>query len=355
MNQQLNPVLEKQLEKEDLRYISDKQPGFFRQKSGKKHIYYDLDGKRIKDKKVLERIGSLVVPPAWEHVWVSPKGNTHLQATGIDEKGRKQYIYHPDWVKVSKQNKFSKMIDFGLSLPKIRSKVRFDLQLKALEKRKILATIIWLLENTFIRIGNEEYSKENNSFGLTTLRNRHVTVKGDCIIFHFRGKSGVDHMIQISNPLIARTIKRCIELPGYELFQFIDEEGQRHVVDSADVNNFLKDVTKDDFSAKDFRTWGGTMISADNFYHLGDAENKNQLKKNIVDTIKKVSVHLKNTMAVCKNYYIHPTVVQTYEKKVLVPHFGVFAKSKKSFKPGLSWEEYALIKLLQKTNRVEIL
>lgn len=339
-------ILQKQLKQQDLRYISDTTPGFLRQKIGKKFKYYDLKGKAIKKNPILSRIEALAIPPAWDYVWISPLNNTHLQATGMDEKGRKQYIYHPDWIKIREQNKFAKMVDFGLSLPKIRQRVNFDLNLFGISKRKIIATVIWLLEHTFIRIGNLEYSRENNSFGLTTLRNKHVKVIGAQVFFEFRGKSGVKSQIEISNKKIAQTIKRCIELPGFELFQFIDELGQRHVVDSQDVNLFLKEITNDDFTAKDFRTWGGTTISANHFYKLGEAQDKKSLKQNIVDTVKKVAHHLNNTTSVCRNYYIHPTVIQTYEKNILVPHFLNYANSKP--KGGLDWDEYALIKLLQK-------
>ena len=258
----------------------------------------------------------------------------------------KQYIYHSEWINLSQQNKFAKMVSFGLSLPKIRQRVSYYLEIKEIDKRKILATVVWLLEHTFIRVGNEEYSRDNNSFGLTTLRERHVKVKGSDVLFEFRGKSGVNHLIEVSNKKIAKTIKQCIELPGYELFQFIDDSGERHVVDSADVNLFLKDVTEDDFSAKDFRTWGGTSLSALNFYKLGKPEDKKTLKQNIIQTVKKVADHLANTTTVCRNYYIHPTVIKTYEDNVLVPHFSYYAKSKKEEK-GLNWDEYALIKLLQ--------
>lgn len=343
----MDPQLKKQLEKEELRYVSDKSSGFFRQKVGKKFKYYDLEGKVIRDKNTLARIEGLVIPPAWDKVWICSKRNGHLQVTGVDDKGRKQYIYHPDWIKISQENKFSKMVDFGLHLPRIRQKVSYDLQLKKLDKRKILATVVWLLEHTFIRVGNEEYSRENNSFGLTTLRNRHVRVWGGEVTFNFTGKSGIRTLLEIKSKSIAKTIKRCIELPGYEIFQFIDEDGERHSIDSQDVNFFLKDITKDDFSAKDFRTWGATNLSANNFYQLGSAQDENSLKNNIVTTVKKVAKHLNNTVSVCKNYYIHPTVIETYKTKILVPHFAYFAKIK-SKKAGLSWDEYALVKLLQK-------
>lgn len=345
MAQLLDPEFENQLKEEHLSYISDQKPGFFRQKNGKSFWYYDLDGKKITDEKILTRINNLAIPPAWEQVWISPKAKGYLQATGLDAKKRKQYLYHPDWIALSQQNKFAKMVDFGLSLPKIRSKIRYHLQKDELSKEKILATVVWLLEHTFIRIGNEEYSKENNSFGLTTLRNKHVSVKGNNISFSFKGKSGVFHEMEVSNPTIAKTIKKCIELPGYELFQFVDDEGNRHVVDSSDVNLFLKDTTQNDFTAKDFRTWGGTSMSAEDFYKIGHATDEKILKKNIKQTVKKVAEHLGNTVSVCQNYYIHPTVIKTYQENVLVPHFLKHPVSKT---PGLSKEEYALIKLLEK-------
>ena len=339
--------LKKNLRREDLRYITDGAPGFFRQKIGRSFYYYDTKGRKIRDKKSLERISHLAIPPAWRDVWIAPIENGYLQATGLDDRRRKQYIYHPDWIKVSQENKFSKMIDFGLSLPKIRSKIRYDLQGKILDKKKILATIVWLLERTFIRIGNEEYSRDNNSFGLTTLRNRHVKVRGADITFQFRGKSGVESIIEISNSNVAKTIKQCIELPGYELFQFVDDENNRHVVDSKDVNEFLKDVTNDDFSAKDFRTWGASSLSAMNFYRLGDADDEKGEKENISETVKKVASYLNNTVAVCRSYYIHPTVIKTYSKKRLVPHFETHSKRKRG-KAGLAWNEYALVRLLEK-------
>ncbi len=341
----LDPKIQRKLKQENLRYVSDSTPGFFRQKIGKGFKYYDLKGNLIRDKKVLERIEKLVIPPAWENVWISPIANGHLQATGMDEKKRKQYIYHPDWIKISQENKFDKMVDFGLSLPTIRGKINYALQEKGLDKRKILATVIWLLEHTFIRVGNEEYAAENNSFGLTTLRNRHVDIQGSKALLTFKGKSGVITHLEISNPTVVKTIKKCIELPGFELFQFVDEGGQKHAVDSEDVNLFLKDATKKDFTAKDFRTWGGTNLSANNFYTLGEPSDEKTLKQNINQTVKKVAQHLNNTVAVCRNYYIHPTVFRTYQEKILVPHFKTHSKSKIS---GLSWDEYALIRLLQK-------
>ncbi len=339
--------LKKELKKEGLRYITDTKPGFMRQKI-ESFAYYDEDGKRIRNKQVLERIEKLAIPPAWKNVWICASDAGYLQATGNDERKRKQYIYHPDWVKATQENKFSRLVDFGLSLPIIRSKIDYDLHQPDMDKKRVLATVVWLLERTFIRIGNEEYAKENNSFGLTTLHNRHAKVKGDEITFRFRGKSGVENIIEVTNPTIAKTIRKCIELPGYELFQFIDDEGNRHVIDSADVNKFLKEVTKNEFTAKDFRTWGATNLSARHLYKLGEAEDEKTIKQNLVATVKEVASALNNTANVCKNYYIHPDIPKAYIKKILIPHFASFEKTKKSLK-GLSWNESALIKLLQKS------
>lgn len=343
----LDPALIAGLKKESLRYVSDTIPGYFRQKNRGAFSYYDTKGKKITDEKTITRIRELVIPPAWEDVWIAPHHNAHLQATGIDEKGRKQYLYHVDWKKISQENKFSKMIDFGLNLPKIRSKISYDMQAKDMSKQKILSTIVWLLEHTFVRIGNEEYKKENNSYGLTTLRNKHAQIKQGEIVFRFRGKHGVENIIEVSNPTVIKTIKKCIELPGYELFQYIDGKGERHIIDSQDVNDFLQDITQNDFTAKDFRTWGATTLSSELLYKKGQAENPVDMKKNIVETVKKVAEHLNNTVAVCRSYYIHPTVIKTYSKKVLIPHFESHKNKKPKIK-GLSWDEEALINLLKR-------
>lgn len=337
-----------QLQEEGLRYTSDSVPGFFRQRRGKIYDYYDLDGKKITDEQILERINSLGIPPAWKNVWVCSKKNGHLQATGFDDRNRKQYIYHPDWIAITQENKFAKMVDFGKALPKIRAKVRADMSIDTLEKRKILATIVWLLEHTFIRVGNEDYAKDNNSYGLTTLRNKHVDVHGTNISFQFRGKSGVEHALSISNPTVSKTIKKCIELPGYQLFQYVDEHGDRHEIDSADVNEFLKDVSSDDFSAKDFRTWGGTNMSADYLRKVGQVETDKEVKKVVKDMVKDVSSHLGNTVSVCRAYYIHPKIITSYQDSVLIPHYEKHAKEKKNYSGGLSWNEHALISLIEK-------
>lgn len=341
------------IEDADLRYVSESSKGYSRLKKGKRYhlgkaasfAYFNTEEKRITDLKVVERINKLRIPPAWKKVWISPSSNTHLQATGLDDKGRKQYVYHPKWIEISQATKFDKLIDFGLKLPKIRSRVRFDLSGKKLDLKKVTATVIWLLEHTFIRIGNEEYARDNDSFGLTTLRNKHVKVKGDEVKFEFKGKSGVQHLINISNPKIAKTIKACSELPGFELFQFIDENGNRHVVDSGMVNEYLGETAGDKFSAKDFRTWGGTVLSADSLYKLGDYEDEKSLKQKILESVKTVSNHLRNTVAVCRSYYIHPTVFKSYEEKRLIPHFNYGVTDGNS---GLHKDEYKVLTLLQK-------
>lgn len=337
--------LQETIEDAHLRYINDNVDGIKRFKDGKSFIYLGPKAEKIKDKKTLDRINSLVIPPAWKNVWISPHSNTHLQATGFDEKGRKQYLYHPKWIEATQATKFDKMIFFGEVLPKLRRRINTDMKQSGLERNKILATVVWLLGHTFIRVGNEEYVKENKSFGLTTLRNKHVEVKGNEICFEFKGKSGVEHSVKVSDPRVAKVIKQCIELPGFELFQFIDDKGERHIIDSADVNEYLQDVTGEDVSAKEFRTWGGTVLSADTLNEFGDFEDEDDAKKKITETVKTVSKHLRNTPSVCRQYYIHPVVLKTYNDKILIPFFG---KIKKSEVDGLNLNEYRVINLLQK-------
>lgn len=329
----------------DLRYVSESSRGYSRAKGGKSYSYLNTNGDKITDEKTIERINKLKIPPAWKDVWISPSDNTHLQATGLDDKKRKQYIYHPKWIELSQQTKFDKLIDFALSLPKIRSRLSYDLAGNILDRKRVIATVIWLLQKTFIRVGNEEYARENDSFGLTTLRNRHVKVKGNEIKFNFKGKSGVEHLVSVSNPKVAKIIKQCIELPGFELFQYVDEQGNRHVVDSSDVNRYLADTTKEKITAKEFRTWGGTTLSAVTLYKLGDFVDEKVLKTNLVETVKTVSKHLRNTVAVCRSYYIHPTIFKSYQDKRLIPHFNYAVTDGNS---GLHKEEYKVLTLLQK-------
>lgn len=335
-------------EEANLRYVTDAKPGFLRGKHGKDFRYYDLEGKLIKDKQVIERIEALGIPPAWEEVWICPSANGHIQATGKDEKGRKQYIYHTKWNELSKETKFSKMLFFSSVLPDIRQKISSDMRIDSLSQEKVLATIVWLLDHTYIRIGNKTYADENDHFGLTTFRNRHVDVHGSTVTFEFVGKSGKKHKVGITHPRVAKTIKKLEDLPGYELFQYVDESGEPRPVDSADVNDYLKSLAKEAVTAKDFRTWGGTVTSATSLVDIGDFKNKTELKNNVCEAVKQTAAVLGNTTAVCRNYYIHPVVFKTYEDKVLIPHFDTHRKNSKKVK-GLDLDEYAVQKLLKTT------
>ena len=329
----------------NLRYTTDSIIGIQRIKLGNNFKYVDQNKVSIYNQNTILRINCLGIPPAWKNVWISPFEDSHLQATGIDAKGRKQYIYHTSWIAICSENKFNKLIDFGKALPEIRKKVKSDLKDKKLSKQRVLATVIWLLENTFIRVGNDEYVKENNSYGLTTLRRKHTKVIGPKIKFEFKGKSGVLHLVTIHHPIVAKTIKKCVELPGFELFKCIDENGNRHIIDSSDVNEFLQSVAGDDVSAKEFRTWGGTVLSGVNFNKLGQADTKEKEEENIRLTVKEVSRHLRNTPKICKAYYIHPTIISSYRQKILVPHFlSVTEKNE----PFLTLDEYRVLTLLEK-------
>lgn len=330
--------------KEGLRYISDSTKGIKRVKKGRDFVYFSSEDELIKDDNVLERIYRLVIPPAWEKVWISPSKNSHMQATGFDEKGRKQYIYHAEWTKLCQQNKFDKLASFGQNLPKIRSRVRYDLDRKDLDFKRVIATVVWLLEHTLIRVGNDEYAKENKSFGLTTLRNKHVDFKGDEVKFEFVGKSGVKHNVGVNHPKIAKNVKECFELPGHELFQYLDKEGNKQVVDSSDINEYLKDTTDDETTAKDFRTWGGTLLSAITLNNLGDYEDEKNLKEKVKHACKEVSNHLRNTVAVCRSYYIHPAVITSYSQRRLIPHFARIGRSSLE---GLDRNEYRVFSLLK--------
>lgn len=330
----------------DVRYIGETTKGITREGDKDHFIFKKADGERVKDKVTLDRIDGLRIPPAWTGIWISPKNNTHLQATGIDQKGRKQYLYHPQWTRLCQEHKFDKVELFGKHLPTIREQIERDMLTRGLTQRRVLATVVWLLEHTFIRIGNEEYAKENQSFGLTTLRNKHVDLEGDRVRFSFKGKSGIEHEKEITNPTVVKTIRKCIELPGYEVFQYLDEEKNRHAVDSQEVNEYLQEMTGEKITAKDFRTWGGTMISAQTLEKIGPAENKTALKKNLSHTCKVVSKRLGNTATVCRSYYIHPTVFKTYEKEILIPHLKAY-KNKSKSDEYLKPTEFAVLELLK--------
>ncbi len=297
-----------------LRYHTDEKPGFTRKKAKVKggFHFFDLHGKRITDEDEIQRIHSLAIPPAYTDVWICPNKNGHLQATGRDDKGRKQYRYHPKWRETADANKYSRVMAFAAALPGIRKRVDADLARHGLPREKVLATVVKLLETTLIRVGNEEYARTNKHFGLTTMRNRHVKVKGTTIQFSFRGKSGVDHTIELQNPRLARVVHQCQDLPGHELFEYLDEEDKPHTIDSADVNAYLQEISGQPFTAKDFRTWAGTVLAAMALREFESFDTEAAAKKNIVSAIESVAERLGNTPSVCRKCYVHPAILEAY-------------------------------------------
>lgn len=294
-----------------------------------------------------KRIQSLVIPPAWQGVRICPDPAGHIQAIGFDARGRKQYIYHPEWMQQNQQHKFDRMITFGEVLPTLRETIAGHMRQHTLTQERVVATVIWLLEHTFVRIGNREYAKSNQSYGLTTLREKHVEVEGNTVQFSFKGKSGIYHELDIRHPRVAKTIRQCLELPGYEIFQYLDENGDRQRVDARDVNEYLRQITGQEFSAKDFRTWGGTTLAGDTLYQIGQPTDEAALKQAITQAVKTVSQQLRNTVTVCRKYYIHPTILESYASEDLVPHFARIYRQDPSKQP-LSPLETATWTLLKK-------
>ncbi len=295
-----------------LRYVSDAKPGLKRLKRGKSFRYTTADGGAVRDAEVLGRIKSLVIPPAWVDVWISPWSNGHLQATGRDVKGRKQSRYHPRWREVRDETKYERMSHFADALPTIRERVRQDLGLPGLPRKKVLATIVSLMEATLIRVGNEEYARENKSYGLTTMRNKHVEVEGSKITFTFQGKSRVHHTIDLEDRRLAKIIKRCEEIPGYELFQYLDHEGDPHSIDSSDVNEYLREISGEHFTAKDFRTWAGSVLACVTLKELGPFETATEGKRKVGGAMEAVGEGRGKTPSVCRKCYVHPAVLEAY-------------------------------------------
>ena len=299
-------------EEAGLRYANDQTPGIGRRRRGGKFYYVNPKNEEISDARILDRISHLVIPPAWKEVWISPYATDHIQATGIDGRGRKQYVYHAKWRQVRDANKYDKMVDFGRALPKIRRQTAEDLKLPGLPKRKVLAAVVQLLEKTLIRVGNREYADDNKHYGLTTMKDRHVDVVGNRLEFDFTGKSGVEHEVLLKDTRLAKVVKQCQELPGQELFQYIDAGGQRQWVSSQDVNEYLKEIAGDEFTAKDFRTWAGTVLAAKALQEFETFDSQAQAKKNVVAAIEKVAGELGNTRAICRKSYIHPNILTAY-------------------------------------------
>lgn len=299
-------------EEAGLRYVSDDQPGYTRKRKGDDFEYFDSDGKRIRDEARLLRIRRIGIPPAYEDVWICPTPNGHIQATGRDARGRKQYRYHERWREARDENKYDRMVVFGHALPKIRRRVNKDLKQRGLPRSKVLATVVQLLERTFIRVGNDEYAKENKSFGLTTMRNHHVDVKGETLKFSFKGKSGVKHEVDVSDRRLSKIIRQLQDLPGQDVFQYVNGDGKVRDVTSQDVNDYLREITGEEFTAKDFRTWAGTVLAAMALNAQEKFENNTQARKNVKDAIGAVSKILGNTPTVCRKCYVHPDVLETY-------------------------------------------
>ncbi len=295
-----------------LRHVTDEMPGIHREHAGKGFRYRYPTGEVVTDQEVLKRIKALAVPPAWTEVWICPDPCGHLQATGRDERGRKQNRYHSRWREVRDEAKYARMLSFGKALPKIRMRVNRDLRLHGLPRAKVLATVVRLLDTSLIRVGNDEYARENESFGLTTLRDRHVKVRGAELRFHFRGKSGKVHELGVHDKRVARVVRACQDLPGQELFQYLDSEGERAAIGSEDVNEYLREVSGRDFTAKDFRTWAGTVLAAKALVSCRRGGNKAQVKKNVVQAIEAVAQRLGNTVAVCRKCYVHPEILNSY-------------------------------------------
>jgi DNA topoisomerase-1 len=295
-----------------LNYVTDGIAGIHRERAGKGWTFRAPDGARITDPAERKRINALAIPPAWTDVWISADPKGHIQVTARDARGRKQYRYHPLYRETRDKSKFRRMLEFSEILPEIRERIERDLRARDLTRRQILATVVMLLDKTLIRVGNDEYARDNRSFGLTTLRDRHVEIKGAKLHFSFRGKSGVDHTVSITDRRLARIIQQCQDLPGYELFKYIDPSGKRQTISSDDVNAYLRETTGRDITAKDFRTWAGTMLAARELCSMGPAANAREAERNMIRAIDAVAKRLGNTRAVCRKYYVHPGLVRAY-------------------------------------------
>ena len=329
-------------------YVTDDSPGISRKKQGAKNfIYLDPRGKQIKDRQTLDRIRMLAIPPAYRDVWICANERGHIQAVGRDDRGRKQYRYHEKWREVRDENKYGRMIDFAKALPRIRQRVAKDLKRPGLPREKVLAAVVKFMEMTLIRVGNDEYAKNNKSYGLTTLQDRHAKFSRGKIKLEFRGKSGVEHEFEIDDPRLASIAKQCQDLPGQELFQYLDDKGVVHDIGSTDVNDYLRDITGKDFTAKDFRTWAGTVLAATALQEIEKFDSKAQAKKNVVRAVETVAAKLGNTKAVCRKCYIHPEILNAYMEGVLVDTLAKRAATMAKSIAKLRPEEAAVLTLLQ--------
>ena len=332
-----------------LRHVTNAMPGLRRVRSGRGFRYLGPDGTPLQDPDVLRRIRSLAIPPAWTDVWICPSPRGHLQATGRDARGRKQYRYHPRWREVRDETKYDRLVAFGEALPRIRERTAADLALPGLPREKVLATVVRLLERTLIRVGNQEYARDNHSFGLTTLRDRHVDVHGSTLRFHFRGKAGKVHEVDVRDRSLARIVKRCRDIPGFELFQYLDVDDRRHTVDSSDVNDYLREITGQDFTAKDFRTWAGTVLAACALQRCGEVEIRTAAQHRVVEAVKEVAAQLGNTPAISRKSYIHPGVIEAYQDGQLAAAWDECASALGAAPDrGLEPEEATVLALLRR-------
>ncbi len=338
-----------------LRYVSAGDRGFARRRRGKAFTYVRADGTAVRDPATLVRIRSLAIPPAWNDVWICPTANGHLQATGRDARGRKQYRYHPRWREAQDQHKYQRIIEFARTLPKIRRTVARHLRKRGLPREKVLAAAVKLLETTLIRVGHDEYARDNQSFGLTTMHDEHVKIRGATIRFDFRGKHGIEHEIDLKDGRLAAIVRACRDLPGQELFQYVDEAGQVRDVGSGDVNDYLRQISGADFTAKDFRTWAGTALAAQALQEFQDFDSNAAAKRNITKAIEQVAERLGNTQAICRKCYVHPGVIEAYMERSLVKTLKRQTERElRGTLHRLSSEEAAVLALLQQRMEQEL-
>ena len=336
------------LEENGLVYLTDSVPGISRQRGEEGFVYYNKKGEQISDPKTLDRIKKLVLPPAWTNVWIAPKANAHLQATGTDQAGRKQYRYHNDWAKSRNQNKFHRLTEFGKRLPQFRRNLQKDLKRREYDDRKVLAISVSLMEKTLIRVGNESYKQLYGSYGLSTLRDKHVKIQGSNVKLSFRGKKGVLHEISLSDRSLARLIKKCRDIPGQELFQYYIPGGERRSIDSGMINRYIKEITSCDFTAKDFRTWFGTLEALRSYSQFEYAETESKRKKISTAMLDEVASKLGNTRAVCKKYYVFPALMEAYEAGNLFRYLNKVKNSPTdTLETGLSPDEKVLLSFLK--------
>lgn len=346
MRAEVRDTLAAAAEAAGLTYVTDAVPGISRKRVGTGFAYYHPDGSLIRDRALRKRLASLAIPPAWTDVWICPDAHGHIQATARDAKGRKQYRYHPQFRAMRDESKFGRMLQFSQALPRLRDKLERDMALPGLPRRKLLATMVRLLDKTLIRIGNDEYARSNQSYGLSTLRRKHVAVKGHTVTFTFRGKSGIQHEIAVTDRRLARIVQQLSDLPGHEVFKYVDEDGRRQDIGSSDVNDYLRELTGQEVTAKDFRTWSGTMLAARALREMGPPASEREAKRNVNKALDQVAQRLGNTRAVCRKYYVHPAIIAAYHRGVAAPAPG---RARRTERPSaaLRRDEILVLQFLQ--------